>query len=138
MHRQVNSRLRSLRTTMGVGGEEIHELGLLSSRLKDIQDAGSDLVIAGIRKQGTKSTEEIDDIMTYKKASQNYHDTYVKPFMQGPGAKPQQTTFYKNSDEFQISLESKIIKILWSYGLDSHQLSLTGLAECAKRLNDYI
>ncbi len=93
MHRQVNSRLRSLRTTMGVGGEEIHELGLLSSRLKDIQDAGSDLVIANIRKQGIKSTEEIDNIMTYKKASQHYHDTYVKPFMQGPGAKPRQTTF---------------------------------------------
>ena len=49
--------------------------------------------------------------------------------------KPQQPTFYEMSDDFRISLESNIIKILWAYGLGSHQLSLTGLAECAKRLN---
>ena len=67
-----------LRIRKGLEGDELFDAAQTSNQLKELLDIGSEIV----------SMKKGIEVFTYKKASDVFHQTYIKPYARGTGYKP--------------------------------------------------
>tara|TARA_R110001592_G_scaffold58761_1_gene177795 strand:- start:42 stop:3836 length:3795 start_codon:yes stop_codon:yes gene_type:complete len=121
-----------LRIRKGLDGDELFDAAQTSNQLKELLDVGSGIV--ALRKPGV-------DLVTYKQASDTYHNTYIKPYARGTGYKPfrkdntgdtKQPTFeiFKDflTDNDHIKVEAQLEQIIKDGGENGSRLIKTAIA----------
>tara|TARA_R110002012_G_scaffold88674_1_gene218191 strand:- start:44 stop:4264 length:4221 start_codon:yes stop_codon:yes gene_type:complete len=121
-----------LRIRKGLEGDELFDAAQTSNQLKELLDIGSEVV--SLRKPGV-------DLVTYKQASDTYHNTYIKPYGRGTGYKPfrkdntgdtKQPTFeiFKDflTDNDHIKVEAQLEQIIKDGGENGNRLIKTAIA----------